>query len=313
MGQTLTHGVYLPDEGERNCYSGLAANWQILDTSVGTIAEHTSALSGKAPLVHTHSKADITDLFNSANTWSSQQTYSYYSTSYKNIGYEIGIAPSSNQVQLIDFTDKNNNRIGWFRRGNITNGSSRLDVEIFNRFSNGSLSPTGTELGAGFSIEFNSAGDASVRPDRSNAIDLGTSSNKWKTLNGINPGALSLPNVNAVTGSSNTQLQNISGNLVQDQYFNCYFTPRMDGWVYIALDCSGASIISGCSSYTVSVKTSRLFADALYTQSFTKNENSCAELQILFPVTANKEITLEFTFTRFSVIKAYVIPAQGNV
>ena len=61
MGQTLTHGVYLPDEGERNCYSGLAANWQILDSSVGTIAEHTSALSGKAPLVHTHTKADITD------------------------------------------------------------------------------------------------------------------------------------------------------------------------------------------------------------------------------------------------------------
>ena len=61
MGQTLTHGVYLPDEGERNCYSGLAANWQLLDSSVGTIAEHTSALAGKAPLVHTHTKSDITD------------------------------------------------------------------------------------------------------------------------------------------------------------------------------------------------------------------------------------------------------------
>ena len=68
MGQTLTHGIYLPDEGERNCYSGLAANWQILDSSVGTIAEHTSALSGKAPLVHTHSKADITDFPAYGNT-----------------------------------------------------------------------------------------------------------------------------------------------------------------------------------------------------------------------------------------------------
>lgn len=37
MGQTLTHGIYLPDEGERNCYSGLAANWQLLDSSVGTV------------------------------------------------------------------------------------------------------------------------------------------------------------------------------------------------------------------------------------------------------------------------------------
>ena len=61
MGQTLTHGVYLPDEGERNCYSGLASNWQILDSAVGTVADHTTALSGKAPLVHTHTKSDITD------------------------------------------------------------------------------------------------------------------------------------------------------------------------------------------------------------------------------------------------------------
>ena len=113
MGQTLTHGIYLPDEGERNCYNGLAGNWQLLDGAVGTVAEHTSALSGKAPLVHTHTKSDITDfpaygnaagticegnasrlsdartpvahthgksditdLFNSANTWSANNTYS---------------------------------------------------------------------------------------------------------------------------------------------------------------------------------------------------------------------------------------------
>ena len=61
MGQTLTHGIYLPDEGERNCYNGLAANWQLLDGAVGTIAEHSTQIAGKAPLVHTHSKADITD------------------------------------------------------------------------------------------------------------------------------------------------------------------------------------------------------------------------------------------------------------
>ena len=61
MGQTLTHGIYLPDEGERNCYNGLASNWSILDGAVGTIAEHSTQIAGKAPLVHTHTKADITD------------------------------------------------------------------------------------------------------------------------------------------------------------------------------------------------------------------------------------------------------------
>lgn len=80
MGQTLTHGVYLPDEGERNCYSGLASNWQLLDGAVGTIAEHTSALAGKAPLVHTHVKSDITDLFNSANTWAENNQFAKINT-----------------------------------------------------------------------------------------------------------------------------------------------------------------------------------------------------------------------------------------
>ena len=112
MGQTLTHGVYLPDEGERNCYSGLAGNWTILDGAVGTVAEHTTQIAGKAPAVHTHTKsditdfpaygttagticegndsrlsdartpvahthgkADVTDLFNSANVWSNANTF----------------------------------------------------------------------------------------------------------------------------------------------------------------------------------------------------------------------------------------------
>lgn len=54
MGQTLTHGIYLPDEGERNCYNGLAGNWQLLDGAVGTVAEHTNQIAGKASASHTH-------------------------------------------------------------------------------------------------------------------------------------------------------------------------------------------------------------------------------------------------------------------
>lgn len=40
MGQTLEHGIFLPDEGERNCYSGLAENWVALDTLVGAYSSH---------------------------------------------------------------------------------------------------------------------------------------------------------------------------------------------------------------------------------------------------------------------------------
>ena len=61
MSTTLTNGLKLPDKGSVDWYADMQNNYQILDGAVGTIAEHTTALSGKAPLVHTHIKADITD------------------------------------------------------------------------------------------------------------------------------------------------------------------------------------------------------------------------------------------------------------
>lgn len=60
MGQTLTNGIYLPAEGERNCYEGLAANWTALDgliggynvhignTAIHVTAEDKAAWNGKA-------------------------------------------------------------------------------------------------------------------------------------------------------------------------------------------------------------------------------------------------------------------------
>jgi hypothetical protein len=42
MGQTLEHGIFLPDEGERNCYDGLAANWRALDAHLGNTDIHVT-------------------------------------------------------------------------------------------------------------------------------------------------------------------------------------------------------------------------------------------------------------------------------
>ena len=61
MSTTLTNGLKLPDKGSVDWYADMQNNYTILDGAVGTIAEHTSALAGKAPLVHTHTKSDITD------------------------------------------------------------------------------------------------------------------------------------------------------------------------------------------------------------------------------------------------------------
>ena len=53
MGTTLDHGIYLPDEGERNCYDGLAGNWVALDNHLGSTDIHVTindkqAWNGKA-------------------------------------------------------------------------------------------------------------------------------------------------------------------------------------------------------------------------------------------------------------------------
>lgn len=46
MGTTLSNGVYLPDEGERNCYAGLKVNWEILNQKVADISALQSAIAG---------------------------------------------------------------------------------------------------------------------------------------------------------------------------------------------------------------------------------------------------------------------------
>ena len=60
----------------------------------------------------------------------------------------------------------------------------------------------------------------SVSPTQNNYCNLGTSSNKWKTLNGINPGALSLP--------SSTDKIEISIPQGASTY-----TPPSDGWLQV--------------------------------------------------------------------------------
>lgn len=46
MGTTLQHGVYLPNEGERNCYAGLKTNWEILDQKVADVTALQQAVAG---------------------------------------------------------------------------------------------------------------------------------------------------------------------------------------------------------------------------------------------------------------------------
>ena len=340
MGQTLTHGIYLPDEGERNCYSGLASNWQILDSSVGTIAAHTAALAGKAPLVHTHTKsditdfpaygnaagticegndsrlsdartpvahthgkADITDLFNSANTWSNVNTYTSV-LQYKWL--------ASGGYSDFRFKDQNDTTQFILRvySHDVTlakksaNGSNAFEGSQIN-FTDGGNLKIQTYDGTNYYI-FNFT-PTSVHPSSTNTQDLGTSTNKWKTLNGINPGALSLPDYTL----AKVDLIDFSRWSVSGQRNN--YTPISDGWLFLSIKDTASNSVF-------------IYAHGLYNSDPTKSTDYSAacfgngsqglsgRLSVMIPVRAGIVYGIFIKAASVSEIySAKFYPALGNV
>jgi hypothetical protein len=250
MSTTLTNGLKLPDKGSVDWYADMQNNYAILDGAVGTVAEHTSALAGKAPLVHTHTKSDITDfpaygttagticegndsrlsdartpvahthgkaditnLFNSANVWTNtntfQQNITYERTNFfhqavnpcyylKDTGLEKGsIPPAAHTAYPGLWQDKNSTFLGYVRFVEYNSGWQRAEFRVSNLIKNGTLDPTGSEVNCTVFLELQPSGEKFLIPEQNNDINLGTSTNKWKSFNGINPGALSIFNPSA--------------------------------------------------------------------------------------------------------------------
>lgn len=129
--------------------------------------------------------------------------------------------------------------------------------------------------------------DCELVPDTTNLIDLGTSTNKWKSINGLNPGALSLPGTGVIDISSNiTVLDGTTANK---------FTPQVNGWLHINGTGTDASIyaIQG----RVGMKS-------------TGNQAS-SRCAVLVPVVAGAEVAV--TCKLSTLTWANITPCQGNV
>ena len=392
MSTTLTNGLKLPDKGSVDWYADMQSNYAILDGAVGTIAEHTSALAGKAPLVHTHTKsditdfpaygnaagticegndsrlsdartpvahihgkADITDLLNSdfipsANNsydlgsssyqWNNLYAKNYYyngvawgldkenawagnNSFYKNvalsevalpadctlgftgltsvifyntrgssnvpsygtfcyIGYSITSPYRGAVIKMVRSTDKR----GETNNGYVPDTSFNLwQLHVANKFFDFMEAVRVTNNGT----------ENSLKPITDNATDLGTSTNKWKTLNGINPGALSLPNqdVNSV---------NLSGNItVLDGSASNDLTQTVNGWLFIYIkNTTGAYIRCYVGSGSGTRTIIRGVVDAEQSQ-----------IYVFFPIYANITVSLYVNAT--SITRARFYPCLGNV
>ena len=411
MGQTLTHGVYLPSEGERNCYNGLASNWRLLDGAIGTVAAHTTAIAGKAsashthgnitndgkvgttanlplitgtggaitagafgtsantfcegndsrlsdartPLSHTHTKSDVTDLLNSnfipgANNsydlgsssyqWSSvyAQTYYYNGTAWGLDKYNqwTGINNFNNLIGL-------NNAELWFKHPNIeditTNPSTDTGKSILQIWNKGTTQYFGgiidrlttdgshilelvcfgyplndtTPYQHRFRFAAHRNGGADFYPSYNGVVNLGTSSNKWKTLNGINPGALSLPNINYTEGDPDvynvgTDLNDLTKNVSDPLHFS--WTSPFDGWLAIMWYLRDIT-----PPYNVLVTSHSEARFSKFSQTWSAS-SARWYLATTFPVVKNVTyyFDIDFQNTTIGVVHhAYLLPCLGNV
>ena len=349
MGQTLTHGIYLPDEGERNCYDGLAGNWQLLDNSVGTIAEHSTQISVKAPLVHTHTKSDITDfpvygttagticegndsrlsdartpvahthtksdvtdLLNSNFIPSANNSYDLGSSSYqwnnlyaKNYYYNgtaWGLDKDNTWTGANSFYKSvqihgSRNAYIMPEFGASYSGLAFGTVELKQSFKFGDWVDNNSTIGLNTSnayVEIYAGLDSSdnvnkarLCPVNATVAELGTSTNKWKTLNGINPGGLSLPGTGGYTDIKG-DITNLSGG------YNT-FTAPYDGWVCVKS--ANATVIHIINT------------NWAVCQSAT--QNTAGTLCCLCPVMSGQSFSVIVNAT--SLEYAYIHPCQGNI
>ena len=130
----------------------------------------------------------------------------------------------------------------------------------------------------------------SLTPETDNTYDLGDSTRRWKTINSINPGALSFPDL-----SSGLDISAYITDLTGASNINKY-TPNVNGWIGVGL--SNADFIE------------LYIPSSLIGGSFTKSSiNSYA--QAFMPVIANKEVRIALKGSSLGWAKFY--PCQGNV
>ena len=125
-------------------------------------------------------------------------------------------------------------------------------------------------------IEFrlNSDGSGLVYPQAPFECNLGNSYNKWKTLNGINPGALSIPNLSDPDPI-------YTNNWVISTPTNNAYTPSENGWLNIVV----ADSSSSSNEFSLYVKSTNFFASAVH--KLVDIDDSKGKVGLFIPVMAS--------------------------
>ena len=132
-------------------------------------------------------------------------------------------------------------------------------------------------------------GELKPLSNNTNDSSLGTSTNKWKSFNGINPGALSLPSTTLINVASNiTALDGVTINK---------FTPQVDGWLLI----NGTGAANEGFIYAVQGRIGMMSA----------NNTTMLRCAALIPVVAGVEVSV--TCKLSTLTWANIATCQGNI
>lgn len=154
----------------------------------------------------------------------------------------------------------------------------------------------GSQVQSGISHLLNKSGEQDwFYPTISGKTHLGTSSFKWATFNGLNPGALSFP------GKYSSSMVVDTTNFATDGTTNV-FTPQLDGWLTVRARKTGFTSIA-IRDVTTAIGNCISTNDLAVTSDF---------LETSLPVRAGDTVNINVSITsgNWYVI---LVPCQGNV
>lgn len=274
MSTVLTNGIIIPDNGSRNWGGDLANNWNILNVHVSymndvknrvttlenSVAENTANIQINASNIsalQTSKQDKIEDLETiragaSAGATAVQPSVlsNYLALSGGSItgnienrsdsdGWKPGLEwmyKDERFTYIHAFTDeaKGEKSLSIQADTHIILASQNLIFSVLRNDSDNTYQNA---------LTFQCETDGTFNFNSNTPANLGTSSNKWKTINGLNPGALSLPNESA--GFISKSLPYSGGMITAD----------VDGWFEIRTKATSPNaaiqllVAGGASSY----------------------------------------------------------------
>lgn len=310
-----TNDGYVPDTSF-NLWR-VSPHYSLMDFMEAVRVQNNGTVNFLAPIT-----TNATDLGTSTNQWKSvyAQSYYYNGTQWgldkentwtqnqiiasgtndkcyliKDTVYELGQDyPNGEHLGGLTIHDKNGTVVGLLDIVDRSYGNMEMRIRVQQKFdpNSNNRSTSGTTL-------FNEL-ILGITPTKTNYIgfkadlwgdnthNLGTSTNKWKTLNGINPGALGIP------GSSYVEIDTTNWDLTGASSQS--YTPAVHGWLYISIQNIAGnylSIVGGRGAVSMD------------------GTGAQAGLRAVFPVIANESISI--TIKTGSIFAARFYPMLGNV